>query len=163
MVLLPVECDSDRWTVEVEFLDRRPRLEVVVHVAPHGNDFAPRVCVADAADGLPGEIALPGSDVDIPRGEPLSPLAEVHPALGADDRVPFVDADLLAAAATGIERTEIGAEIPSEVLSGAERAGAGQHVDARRRVARDAILAGDCPDGALDVEIEIRSHACRQR
>src|SRR5215831_4932689 len=88
---LPMERHAECGAVQLE---RRPRIviKLVIDVAPHADQLAPAERVAEAPVQLVRVLRLTAADVSVIRHEPFAPVAERDPPLGADDRVPVVEA-----------------------------------------------------------------------
>src|SRR6185503_9181160 len=79
---LPVKRDAHHRTAERCTLEPGSGLESIVEVSPPAEHVAPPERVADAAQGLPGEIGVACAGVHVERHEPLLSVAEGETTLG---------------------------------------------------------------------------------
>src|SRR5664279_453184 len=84
----PSERHAEHRAVKVDVLELLVGLEVVVEVAPHGENAAPIPGITEPTGKLPRQLRFAGADVGVIRHIPAALVAERVATLDPNDAVP---------------------------------------------------------------------------
>src|SRR5688572_30215149 len=139
-------------------------LQVVVHVAPGDAEIAPAKGVAEAQHGLPCQIRIACSHVEVERHDPVVISTVRQAALHADDRVPLINRGAATAGARWrCNWAEVSCEFPAEILLEAGEPRTGQPIERCSGTREAAVAAAERPYHALQIEIRCGLDAARKR
>src|SRR6476469_2704830 len=148
------EGGAQRRAAEAEVLQQLVVALVVEQRAVGEHDVAPLEAVADADQGLPGELGRAGADVDVVRREPAA-FAPLYAPAHADDAVPEFGAarDVAArrqglAAGRAVHRR---GELPVRMRVDAEVARAAERLERPARSLYRRVAAGEGPLHSLQL------------
>src|SRR5688572_20535239 len=131
---LPAERGARRRSTDGQVLDAAARAEIVVEVPPGHAQVSPAKGVTHPEHRLQGDIRIAGAHIEVVRHQPLLIRAQPELAFEADDDIPDIGIDLLAARYRGRgDGTERSGEFPIQVLLHVGEPHAGQYVESGTR------------------------------